>query len=130
MVTPSPDKTPRVPTLSEMAALGMYDIQTRGLSPDPAPTNRGLQKNMKATEWMTTITSFAADRPMIRAIRDTPEEADRDAKLRFMAIFEKGQDLDPVLDHPSRSSRAKPTPRKPAPKATEVPTDDDLDDLV
>lgn len=113
-----------------MAALGMYDIQTRGTAIDPPPTNRGLQKNMKAMEWMTTITSFAADRPMIRAIRDTPEEADRDARLRFMAIFDKGQkQLAPVMEHPSRATSPKPAPKPPA-KPAAAPADDDLDDLV
>ena len=130
MAAPSPDKAPRVPTLSEMIALGMYDIQTRGTAIEPQPTNRGLQKNMKAMEWMTTITSFAADRPMIRAIRDNPEESDRDARLRFMAVFDKGQKLPPIMDNPSRAAKPKPVAPKPPVKAPVVAEDDDLDDLV
>lgn len=129
MVAISPDKAIRVPTISDMVRLGMYDIQTRGIAIDPTPGNKGLQRGMKAREWATSITCFDAGRPMIRAVRDTPEEADRDARLRFMAIFDKGQKLDPVMDHPSRANKPKPATKPPA-KAPVVADDDDLDDLI
>lgn len=117
---------PRTPTLVDLVRCGMYDIMVRATELDPPPTNRGIQRGMKAVSWMCNITSMGADRPQVRAIRDTPEEAERDAKLRFMAIFDKGQKLDPVSENPNRVAKPKP---KPVVKV-EVELDQEAEDLI
>lgn len=122
VATLSLDKASPIPSFSEMVKLGMYDIQTRGIAISPTPGNRGIERHMRAAEWMTTITSFDPGRPAIRAIRATPEESDRDARLRFMAIFDKGQKLDPVMDHPSRINKPSKVQRE--------DDDSDLDELI
>jgi hypothetical protein len=102
----------KTPTWGDLIACGMYDYSLRAAEIDPPVGNRGTQRDMKAVSWSCTITSFAADRPLVRALRDDPVEADRDARLRFMALFGKhakpsDAKLPPVMENPRHSQPKK-----------------------
>ena len=126
-VAPFPDK---VPTLAELAKLGMDCIDTRGIDYDPKPGSRGVQHGMKVLMWKTTITALDATKPMVVAIRASVEEADLDARLRFVQIM-AGKAVLAVSEPPEWAAARKPKPApKPPVKVAPVAEDDDLDDLV
>ena len=112
------------PKWSDLIAHGMCDYSLCALDFDPPVGSRGIQESNKPTSWSCTITSTSASRPMVRALRDNPDEADRDARLRFMAIFAKGKKTDTVSENPNR---VKKPAAKPAPK---VELDDDAASLI
>lgn len=104
----------KTPTWGDLIACGMYDYSLRASEIDPPVGNRGTQQGMKAVSWSCTITSFSAARPLVRALRDDPVEADRDARLRFMALFGKNAKpadakLPPIMENP-RHSKPKKAP--------------------
>jgi hypothetical protein len=116
--------TGKTPTNAELIAVGMADYSLRGVEVEPTPGVRGYQKGMKAKAWSCTITGFDAVRPLVRAIRDNPDEADRDARLRFIAIFSKGHKIDAVSDIPKNDVQKKIKPQ------TKVDLDDEAASLI
>jgi hypothetical protein len=112
------------PKWSDLIAHGMADYSLRAVEFDPPVGSRGIQAENKPTSWSCTITSTSASRPMIRALRDNPDEADRDARLRFMAIFAKGKKLDTISANPKQEKKPKPKP------AAKVELDDEASSLI
>lgn len=112
------------PKNADLIAHGMCDYSMRPLDVEPEPGSRGYQRGMKAKSWSCTITSFDAGRPTVRAIRDNPDDADRDARLRFMALFAKGQKIDSISDNPNREVKKKPKP------PTQVNLDEEAASLI
>ncbi len=98
------------PSWKDLIAHGMADYSLRAVDFDPPVGSRGIQASNKPTAWSCTITSTSAARPMVRALRDDPAEADRDARLRYMAIFAKGKKLDAISENPSRVKKPKEKP--------------------
>lgn len=100
--------TPKTP---DLIACGMCDYSLRALEVEPTPGNRGYQAGTKAVSWSCTIISFDPIRPSVRAIRDNPDEADRDARLRFMALFsgkiKQGQKLPEAISDNPRTANVK-----------------------
>lgn len=104
-----------IPSFSELIQAGMYDYSLRATEIDPPFDGRGPQASQKAVSWSCTITSFSAARPLIRAIRNNPEEADNDARLRFMAVFAgktnpTRKPLDPISEDPNRKKTVRKSP--------------------
>lgn len=93
------------PKTTDLIACGMSHYDLRPVDVEPTPGNRGYQAGTKALTWSCSISSFDPIRPSVRAIRDDPDEADRDARLRFMALFsgriKQGQKLpDSISENP------------------------------
>lgn len=116
--------TGATPKWSDLIAHGMADYSLRAVEFDSPVGSRGIQAENKPISWSCTITSTNASRPMIRALRDNPDEADHDARLRFMAVFAKGKKLDTI----SASSKQveKPKPKR----AAEAEPDDEALSLI
>lgn len=103
------DLTGPTPKITDLIAHGMCDYSLRAVEFDPPVGNRGIQATSKPTHWSCTITSTNAARPMVRALRANPDEAERDARLRFMAIFAKNKkDLSPISEEPKPEKKTKP----------------------
>ncbi len=117
-----------LPSLSDMIACGLYDYSLRAVVVDPAPGNRGLDRKMKGETWACSLTSFDHARPMVKVIRHDPAEADKDARLRFMALFSgRRKPSEPALN-PVSDTTQKATPKsKVAPVAD---LDDDAASLI
>lgn len=99
------------PKITDLIAHGMCDYSLRAVEFDPPVGNRGIQASSKPVTWSCTITSTNAARPMVRALRANPDEAERDARLRYMAIFAKGKkDIHPISEEPKPEKKAKPKP--------------------
>lgn len=128
----SPDRMKLIP-LTELAKLGLAASDVRGIEFNPPPGARGLNAKMKVTMWQATLTHLDAARPMIRAIRENPDEAEHDARALFVTMMTKkpGEPFSPVSTPAAwtASAKVKTTP-KPAAKAAEPATDDDVDDLI
>lgn len=122
----SPDNR-KAPTLLELTKLGMDCIDIRGIEYDPPLGSRGTQKGMKVVKWKASIISVNAAKPMIIAIRETAEEADLDARLRFVAVM-SGKSVD-AISTLTATAKPKAAPKPPV-KAAAAVSDDDLDDLV
>lgn len=112
------------PKTTDLIAHGMYDYSLRAMDLDPPPGNRGTQRGTKAQTWSCTITSMDAARPLVRALRDNPDEADRDARLRFMALFAHKKNLEPISENPNREIKKKPKP------PAEIELDEDAASLI
>lgn len=105
------DPNEPTPKMTTLIAAGMYDYSLRASTFIPAIGTRGIQTENKPTSWSCTITSLNASRPLVRAIRNNPDDAERDARLRFMAIF-KGKNVHAISPNPEQVEKAKPKPAK------------------
>jgi len=124
----SPDKVKHI-SAAQLAKLGAMDIDLRGIKFDPEPGARGVQASMKVLIWQATITPKAADRPMIRAIREDPDEADHDARTMFVQMMGKkpGEFTETVSTPAEWTAAAKAkAPPKPKPR----PAVDEVDDMI
>lgn len=126
MAAPSPDKAPRVPTIAELTKLGCSEVLVRVSSYVPEPGNRGPDASMKPVQWQAIVKHVNAGLPWAVAVRPDPDEAERDARLRFVEMNDKPHKVAAL----AAAKAPKPAAPKPAPKAAPAPVDDDLDDLV
>lgn len=108
----APDKAP---TIAELVKIGLNDLRVWAIEFDPPLGARGVSEAHRPVKWKGCATPLSQGGPMIIAIRDTAEAADRDVRIAFWEHY---------------STRPQFAPKKAAPKRPAAPLPDDGDDLI
>lgn len=104
------------PPIAELVKIGLGDLRVWAIKFDPPLDARGVSRKHRAVKWKGCATPLDQGGPMIIAIRDTAEEADRDVRLAFWAHYST---------RPKFSSQPAAKPKR---QPAAVP--DDGDDLI
>ena len=116
----SPDKV-IVPTIKNLKEFGASEVIVRVCEYDHKVEARGPGGHMTPKKWQAIVKHYNASLPWAVAVREDPDEADRDARLLFVTMNDK-----PHKKATLAFARANPPRAAPAP----VIDEDDGMDLI
>lgn len=108
-----------VPTIKQLGDLGASEVLIRVSDYDHKVSARGPENYMVPVKWQAIVKHQNASLPWAVAVREDPDEADRDARLLFVSMNDK--------PHKKASlAKARENPPKAAP-APVIDEDDGMD---
>ena len=107
-----------VPTIKQLGLLGASEVLVRVSKYDHDVGVRGPENHMAPIQWQAIVKHQNATLPWAVAVREDPEEAERDARLLFVSMNDKPH---------KKATLAKA--RENPPKAAPAPVEDDDDGM-
>lgn len=108
-----------VPTIKQLGDLGASEVIIRVCEYDYPVGARGPEGHHVPKKWQAIVKHYNASLPWAVAVREDPDEADRDARLLFVSMNDKPHKK-------AALAKARTTPPKAAP-APVIDEDDGMD---
>lgn len=105
----SPDKL-IVPTIKKLGELGASEVLVRVCEYDHEVGARGPESHMTPKKWQAIVKHYNASLPWAVAVREDPDEADRDARLLFVSMNDKPQKTAALAKARTNPPKAAPAP--------------------